>query len=59
MLISVHERRSRLRWVERPIKVLEKMPVRKQRPDYLKITLALAYLGVLGAIMALLVRGGR
>ena len=58
MLISVHERRPRLRWVERPIPVLEPMPPRKTGPDLLAVVSVV--LGcVLIMLLVLLVRGGR
>jgi len=62
MLISVHERRPRLRWVERPIRVLEKMPARRQRPGALTLLIwfsACALMAYGLVTLALLARGGR
>lgn len=62
MLISVHERRPRLRWVERPIKVLEKMPARKNSLGVLPtlIWFSACSLMAYGLVtLALLVRGGK
>lgn len=59
MLISVHERRPRLRWVERPIKVLEKMPARRRGPDWSMPILSLVLSVTMVVILALLARGGR
>ena len=62
MLISVHERRPRLRWVERPIRVLEKMPARRQRPGALTLLIwfsACALMAYGLVTLALLALGGK
>lgn len=62
MLISVHERRPRLRWVERPIILLEKMPARRKRPSALRLLIWFAACALMACglvTLALLALGGR
>ena len=61
-MISVHERRPRLRWVERPIKVLEKMPARKNSLGVLPMLIwfsACALMAYGLVTLALLALGGK